>query len=134
MRRGVGPWPRRVALAAASFLLVTAVSGTLASNVVAASRAGGFAKATGVNDLKPLPECASIVLSNIATGSGSFNAPNSDDLVLGSAGVDSIGARNGDDCVVGGSGNDTINGGVGNDVCIGGLGTDTFNACETTIQ
>jgi Ca2+-binding RTX toxin-like protein len=134
MRTGLGGWPRRVALTACILLLVTAVSGTLASNVVAASRAGGFALATGANQVKPLPECSGIALQSVAVGSGSFNTSNSDELVLGSAGVDAIGARNGDDCIVGGSGNDSINGGVGNDVCIGGLGTDTFNACETTIQ
>lgn len=127
------PW-RRGALALGTFVLVTAASGTLASNVVAPSRAGGFQKATGPNDVKPLPECASLALENISTGSGSFNAGNSDDLVLGSAGVDNIGGRNGNDCIVGGSGNDNINGGNQVDVCIGGLGTDTFSACETTIQ
>jgi Ca2+-binding RTX toxin-like protein len=125
---------RTVVLAVCSALLVTAATGTLASNVVATSRLGRFSKVTGANDLKPLPECAGIALSVIDAGSGSFNASNSDELIVGSAGADSIGARNGDDCVVAGAGNDTINGGVGNDVCIGGLGTDTFNACETTIQ
>ena len=125
---------RRLVLGACTFLLIAAASGTLASNVVPTSRAGRFTKVTGVNDVKPIPECSGLVLENIATGSGSFNATNSDDLVLGSAGVDTIGGRNGNDCIVGGSGNDSINGGVGTDVCIRGPGTDTFNACETTIQ
>jgi Ca2+-binding RTX toxin-like protein len=131
--RAADRW-RRGALAASVLLLVTAGTGTLASNVVAPSRAGGFVMSTGANELKPTPECAGIFLEAIATGSGSFNTSNSDELILGSAGVDSIGGRNGNDCIVAGSGNDSINGGVGNDVCIGGLGTDTFNACETTIQ
>ena len=134
MRAGTGRWTRRVALVATSLLFVTAVTGTLASNIVAASRAGGFVMATGANDVKPLPECAGLALQNIQVGSGSFSASNSDDLVLGSVGVDNIQGRNGDDCIVGGSGNDTINGGNHNDVCIGGLGTDTFSGCETTIQ
>ena len=133
MRRP-GDWARYGALVVCSFVLVTSVSGTLASNVVAASRVGRFTKVTGANDVKPIPECSGVIVDNIATGSGSFNAPNSDDLVLGSAGVDNIGGRNGNDCIVGGSGNDTINGGNQVDVCIGGLGTDTFSACETTIQ
>lgn len=130
----MGQRARRVALAASTLLLVTAASGTLASNVVQQSRAGAFATATGPNDLKPIPACSGITLQRIEVGIGSFSASNSDDLVLGSAGVDNINARNGDDCVVGGSGNDTINGGNQNDVCIGGLGTDTFSGCETVIQ
>jgi Ca2+-binding RTX toxin-like protein len=134
MSAGFGPWPRRAALAASVLLFVTAVSGTLASNVVAASRVGHFAMATGANDLKPVPECSGITVTTIEPGSGSFSASNLDDLVLGSAGVDDINARNGNDCVIGGSGNDAINGGNHNDVCIGGLGTDTFSSCETVIQ
>jgi Ca2+-binding RTX toxin-like protein len=125
---------RRVAVVALTVLVTSAATGTLASNVVATSRVGEFAVATGANDLKPLPECAGITLQTVFTGSGSFNSNNSDELVVGSALNDTIGARNGDDCVVGGSGNDSINGGVGLDVCIGGLGTDTFTACEVTIQ
>jgi Ca2+-binding RTX toxin-like protein len=127
-------WGRRAALVTCTFVLITAASGTLASNVVQTSRAGGFSQATGPNEVKPSPECDGITLTVIATGSGTFTTANSDELVLGSAGVDTINARNGDDCVVGGSGNDSLNGSTGNDVCIGGLGTDTFTACETAIQ
>jgi Ca2+-binding RTX toxin-like protein len=134
MSHRLGPWLRRVALAASVFLLVTAVSGTLASNVVAESRAGGFVMTTGANDVKPTPECSGITVQIVDVGSGTFSTSNSADLALGSAGVDNISARNGDDCVVGGSGNDTINGGNQTDVCIGGLGTDTFSNCETAIQ
>ena len=125
---------RRTAVAVIALVGVTAVSGALAANVVAGSRAGGLSMATGPNELKPVPECSAILLEDIAVGSGSFNTSNRDELVAGSAGADSIGARNGNDCIVAGSGNDVLNGGVGNDVCIGGLGNDTFNACETTIQ
>ena len=134
MTVGFAGWTRRAVVAGGTFLLVTAASGTLASNVVQTSRAGGFSQATGANDVKPGPECDGITLTVIATGSGTFTTANSDELVLGSAGVDTINARNGDDCLVGGSGNDSLNGSTGTDVCIGGLGTDTFNACETAIQ
>lgn len=129
-----GRWIRHAALVGSTLVVVTAATGTLASNVVVASRAGGFVLATGANDLKPVPECAGIVVTEIAVGSGSITTANKDELVLGSAGVDNINARNGDDCIVAGSGNDAINGSVGNDICIGGLGTDTFTACETSIQ
>ena len=132
--RTLAPRARLVALAGSIFVLVTAVSGTLAANVVEQSRLGRFDQVTGANDVKPLPECANVFLEAIFADSGSFNASNRDELIVASAGNDSIGARNGNDCVVAGAGNDSINGGVGNDVCIGGLGTDTFNACETTIQ
>jgi Ca2+-binding RTX toxin-like protein len=125
---------RSVVLSALIAILVTAATGSLASNVVTPSRLGGFSMATGANELKPIPDCAGITVQIIDVGSGTFSTSNSAELVLGSAGVDSINARNGDDCIVAGSGNDTINGGVGQDVCIGGLGTDTFSACETTIQ
>ena len=121
-------------LASLVALLATAVSGILAGNVVASSRAGQINQATGENDVKPSPECDGITLTNTVTGNGSFNATNGNDLVLGSASVDTIGGRNGDDCILGGASNDSINGGVGNDVCIGGPGTDTFSACEVTIQ
>jgi Ca2+-binding RTX toxin-like protein len=134
MTRLVRRGGRGTSMVAVALLLLTAVSGSLAANVVATSRAGGLVMATGAQELKPLPECAALTLQDIAAGSGSFNTSNSAELVVGSAGVDNIGARNGDDCIVAGSGNDTLNGGVGHDVCIGGLGTDTFNACETTIQ
>lgn len=123
-----------IGLGFATVLLASSLSGILAANVVASSRAGEMAKATAEEDVKPSPECDGITLSNTATGSGSFNATNGADLVLGSAAVDSIGGRNGDDCILGGASNDSINGGTGNDVCIGGAGTDTFSACEVQIQ
>jgi Ca2+-binding RTX toxin-like protein len=125
---------RKIVLVPLVALLACSLTGILAANVVASSRAGASSKVTNEEDIKPSPECDGIALNNTATGSGSFNASNNDDLVLGSAGVDSIGGRNGDDCILGGASNDTINGGVGNDVCIGGAGTDTFSACEVAIQ
>ena len=125
---------RKIAIVGLVGLLCCSLTGMLAGNVVASSRAGQDARPTGENDVKPSPECDGIVLNGITTGSGNFNATNQDDLVLGSAGVDTIGGRNGDDCILGGASNDAINGGTGNDVCIGGAGTDTFNACEVQIQ
>lgn len=125
---------RRAVLAGGTaFLLGGVISAMLASNVVASSRAGAFSSAIDAEAVKPT-ECAAITLSAITTGTGTFNATNGNDLVLGSTAVDSIGGRNGDDCILGGDGNDTINGGTGNDVCIGGAGNDTFSACETQIQ
>jgi Ca2+-binding RTX toxin-like protein len=123
-----------LALGTLIVLLGTSLSGMLAANVVASSRAGRHTQPTAENDVKPSPECDGITLTGTTVGSGSFNATNGNDLVLGSASVDTIGGRNGDDCIVGGASNDSINGGTGNDVCIGGAGTDTFNACEVQIQ
>lgn len=99
------------------------------SNTVQASRVGRSTRAQGVNDKKP-SECSSIALTTIVTGSGSFTAPKSSDLVLGSALVDTIAALDGDDCILGGGGNDALDGGKGYDICIGGPGTDTFSGCE----
>ncbi len=103
------------------------------------------------------PECTSIVLDGIVTGSGTINGPNnSSSLILGSSSNDEITASNSGkpgsyfNCILGGAGNDTINGrkqneiilggpgddiidgGEGYDICYGGGGSDTFYNCEET--
>lgn len=100
------------------------------------------------NDLKP-PECASINIQNLVTGSGTITGSGINDLILGSASADTISGGNSDDCIVAGAGNDRLNGdnhndillggdgddildgGGHTDICYGGAGTDTFISCET---
>ena len=117
-----------VAFVAAASIALTA------ANTVPASRASSTTAAATANTIKP-PECASLPLGGVFTGSGSFRAPNGTAwLVLGSAGNDTIRGGNRADCIVGGAGNDAINGGPGADICIGGPGTDTFSSCATSFQ
>lgn len=85
------------------------------------------------NTLKPT-ECASITLTSLSTGTGSFSGTTGADLMLGGPNADTPSGGNGDDCLVGGGGNDSLKGGNGADVCVGGPGTDTFNSCETQVQ
>lgn len=126
--------PTRAGLLAFALLLLVGVAVT-ATNVVPATRAGSSSLGPATaNQLKP-GACASLTLTGVLVGSGTFNDSNAANLVLGSAGVDSIRGRGGSDCILGGSGNDALRGDGGTDVCIGGPGTDTFHGtCETQIQ
>lgn len=116
-------------------LLGTSLSGMLAANVVASSRAGRYVTATDGDDVKPWPDCSGITLTTIVAGSGTVTGSSAAELVVGSTVVDTMDGKAGNDCIVGGGGNDSLTGGLGTDVCIGGPGTDTFNGnCETQIQ
>ena len=126
--------PRWFVLGAAIVLLATSLTGMLAANVVASSRAGRLTKTTGANDVKPSPECDAITLTTTVSGSGTVTGTSAAELVVGSSAVDSIDAKAGNDCLVGGASNDTLTGGLGTDVCIGGAGSDSFSGCETQIQ
>ncbi len=114
-------------------ILTSLVSAVAASNSVPGSRAGRTVLTIDANALKP-PECASMNLTNIVTGSGNIDGTKHNDLILGSPGVDTITGKGGTDCILGGGGNDDITGSNGGDVCIGGPGTDTFSKCERSIQ
>jgi hypothetical protein len=122
---------------ATGFLILVVVSVAsvfTAANSVPATRAGISSRSIGPRDLAPAT-CASLVLTNIVTGSGIINGTNAADLMLGSSGIDTMTAGNGNDCVLGGGGADTISGGLGTDVCIGGPGIDVIDVtCETQIQ
>ena len=129
-RRRRRSWPFLLLLG----LALTVIFALTAANSVPPTRAGVDSRSISADDLKPVA-CAAITLTNVVTGSGTFNGTNSADLVLGSAGVDTIRGRNGDDCILGGAGNDSLRGDGGTDVCIGDPGTDTFHAtCEIQIQ
>lgn len=100
---------------------------------VPGSRSGTATVAATLAQKTPT-ECASMTLTNLVTGTGTFSGTSAADLVLAGAGVDSPSGAQGSDCILGGGSNDVINGGGGTDVCIGGPGVDTFSGCETQIQ
>ena len=123
-----------LAVLVAAIALLAAVAQT-ASLGVPKSRAGKSTMSTGPDALKPA-QCASITLSVLVTGSGTFGnaSATANELMLGSATNDRTQGGNGSDCIVGGAGNDTLRGGGGYDICIGEGGTDTFSGCEVTYQ
>jgi hypothetical protein len=136
---------RRLALIfALGVILLSMMTALAASNTVDPSFLHSESFSIDIDDLTP-PQCASLNLVNIVTGSGTITGTTQNDLILGSSGGDTIVGNAGlwdtsDDCILGGGGNDTIwgdgwlFGGTGTDVCIGGPGTDTFRNCETQIQ
>jgi Ca2+-binding RTX toxin-like protein len=86
------------------------------------------------DDLKP-PACAAQHVTNIIVGSGTINGTASNDLILGSPGIDIISGAGGNDCIVGGGGADVLIGNAGNDTCIGGPGIDVLDiTCENAQQ
>jgi Ca2+-binding RTX toxin-like protein len=110
---------RRLVAACALFGILIAAAAHLltahaASATVPSSQLGRSSTVVSPNNLRP-SECTMTVTS-IATGSGTFSASASFQLVLGSAGNDTItGNLGGNDCIVGGAGTDTITGlGTGN--------------------
>jgi len=115
----------------ALLVILSIFSGFAATNSVAESGADEDTFAITVNDLKP-PECASLNLENIVTGSGSFQGTNRNDLILGSAGNDNIRGMVGNDCILGGGGDDTIDGRQGNDILLGGPGDDDLSGFSGT--
>lgn len=85
------------------------------------------------NDFKPA-ECASLILTVVANGSGTpVNGPDGGALVIGGDNSTVINGGAGDDCIVGGSGTTHINGGGGTNVCIGVTGTIFDANCQTTV-
>jgi Ca2+-binding RTX toxin-like protein len=118
-----------VVLVLASVLTAAAA----ANNVQATLRTNQNIGAPTANQLKP-SECASLNLTAIVTGSGSFQGSPASELILGSSGPNTIQGKGGTDCILGGGGDDVINGNAGGDVCIGGPGADTYKKCETEIR
>ncbi|MFL5805180.1 MAG: hypothetical protein ACJ8CR_26000 [Roseiflexaceae bacterium] len=125
---------RLLALCQPVLILQGAFSGSAATNTVARSSLGDVALPITPNDLKP-PECAAQHVTNIIVGSGTINGTASNDLILGSRGVDIISGAGGNDCIMGGGGVDTLIGNAGNDTCIGGPGIDILDiTCEQRKQ
>jgi Ca2+-binding RTX toxin-like protein len=124
--------PIRLAIFGLMILLVsnlfTAISG---SNQVQSTHLAEYREPITVNDFIP-PECQSLTLTQIVTGSGNFKGTGRSELIVGSPGADTINALNGDDCILGGEGDDTIYGSNGNDVLVGGPGADTLSGDQGT--
>jgi Ca2+-binding RTX toxin-like protein len=59
--------------------------------------------------------------------SGTYNAGDGGETVVGSSGDDTISGGAGNDVIIGMGGTDTLNGGAGNDLLHGGSGDDTIN-------
>lgn len=131
---------RRLLALALALSASAIVFGAAAGNTVPGTRLGQDLRGIGANDLKPT-ECASMNLTNVVTGTGTFSGTAGNDLILGGPGGDSIDGQGGDDCILAGGGDDSLDGGPGTDVCIGGPGSDTFvrtllliHTCETRVQ
>jgi hypothetical protein len=101
---------RRTALAVSVALVAgIAVSAFANSNTVPASRLKLVNVGTiGPNQLRP-PECASLNLTSLVTGSGIVTGPvGGGALILASSGVDTITSLGGGNCLVGGAGRDKV--------------------------
>lgn len=112
-------------------LATSLFSAFAASNQTPLTRLANHRRAVTANDLKP-PECQSLDLTGVVTGSGNFKGTGRPELIIGSPGADTISGLNGDDCIIGGEGDDTINGDNGNDVLLGGPGADTLSGGQGT--
>jgi Ca2+-binding RTX toxin-like protein len=121
---------RTILVGSVLLLLASVMSAMAASNMVARSGLGETHHSINANDLKP-PQCDSINLTNLITGSGNISGTLENDLILGSTGADTISGEGGNDCILGGGGDDTLIGNDGIDTCLGGPGSDTFDpSCE----
>jgi Ca2+-binding RTX toxin-like protein len=116
---------------ALALILVSLFDALAATNMVATTGADDLVIPITPNDLKP-PECAALVLTSLAIGSGTFTGHGGNTLILGSSGADTIKGQGGNDCIVGGGGNDNLQAQAGSDVLIGGPGADTLNGGNGT--
>ncbi len=105
-------------------IAVSAVIALTAANTVPATNADDQSASITAEDLKP-PECASITLTAVVTGSGTFNGTAAAELVTASNLVDDVRAQGGSDCLLGGGSGDTLRGNGGNDVILAGDGADS---------
>ena len=103
-----------VALAVAVSLAVTFT----ASNAVPASSVGTSLQHRLISQLEPAG-CASLSLTSLVEGSGTFANSVSNVLLLGSSGADTITDTGGGSCIVGGGGTNTITG-TSTDICVSG--------------
>ena len=104
-------------------IIVSIMSAFAAANTVMQSSVDDDVRSITANDLRP-PECGTINLVNVVTGSVNIQGTNSNDLILGSADGDKINAKKGNDCIVSGGGDDELRGGDGDDVLLAGPGND----------
>jgi hypothetical protein len=106
------------------------VTGFTASTNVPVSRAGTSQQVRLVSQLAPVG-CGSLVLTRLATGSGTFSNGLAGTLLLGSSGADAITDTGGGSCIVGGGGADSVIG-VATDVCISGPALNVAAPCPVT--
>jgi len=126
-----GGWLRIGALVGLGILIAGTIAAYAATNTIPNTRLDLDMRNIMANDLKPA-ECAALSLTNIVTGSGSFDGTTGNDLILGSAGNDTIQGRQGADCILGGDGDDTLQGSQGGDVLLAGNGADSLNGGQGT--
>ena len=111
-------------------IAATAATGFTASTNVPVSRAGTSQQVRLVSQLAPVG-CGSLVLTRLATGSGTFSNGLAGTLLLGSSGADAITDTGGGSCIVGGGGADSVIG-VATDVCISGPALNVAAPCPVT--
>lgn len=116
-----------------TLILSAILTAITSSNIVPESNLDDQQSVITANDLKP-PECSSLNLTSVISGSGTIRGDNQNNLILGSSGNDQIDGRQGDDCILGGEGDDLLDGRNGYDICIGGGGNDTYIRCEEIID
>lgn len=143
----------RVFLALLMLLIsLSAMTALSAANIVPETHISDTQRRIRVNDLKP-PECASLNLHNIVSGSflwgyppnalvlgtsagdwilGFYSGSGGTNCILGGGSGDWLLGGNRDEILIGGPGDDSINGRGGYDICYGGGGNDTFSNCEET--
>lgn len=117
---------RLPALVLLAILLAGTMAAYAATNTVPSTRLDLETIAINANALKP-SACAALNLTNIASGSGTVDGTNANDLILGSAGADTMRGRQGTDCLMGGDGDDDLRGDQDGDILLGGDGNDSFN-------
>ncbi|HVS84544.1 MAG TPA: signal peptidase I [Gaiellaceae bacterium] len=98
-------------------ITVAAATAFTAGNTVPNSYASRTQQATSAAALTP-DACASLGITGLASGSGSFSNSTSHRLLIGSSGSDTIVDHGSYDCIVGGAGQDTVWALGSHDVCI----------------
>jgi len=129
-------WRSKVARGAAAVMVVaigaSVITSFTASTNVPVSSAGTSVQLRLVSQLAPAG-CASLNLTRLVTGSGSFSNAVSRTLLLGSSGADTITDTGGNSCIVPGGGGGRVTG-VASDICISGPSLNIAGACPGPSQ
>jgi signal peptidase I len=126
--------PRRFVTRGAALLLVLVVAATLgvsftASTTVPVSSAGASVQPLQISELAPAG-CATLTLTGLVQGTGTFSNSRSNTLVLGSATANTISDTGSGDCIVGGGGADAITG-TATDICVSGPTLNVAAPCAS---
>jgi hypothetical protein len=119
----------------AASLVVVVIAASLvvsftASNTVPASTAGATNQHRLIPQLEPAG-CASLSLTTLVEGSGTFSNSASNVLLLGSSGADTITDTGSGNCIVSGGGSNTITG-TASDICISGPTLNVAAPCPVS--